>query len=272
MIKAVVKNALIGLACLASGLGAAPASAEVAAGAFVLTCCRGSAEDVQAALAQGARVNLIPEGEPSPLAAAIICPGDKSAKVKVLLAAGADPNLLPGDINELRLAVGQGDLEIVRELLTAGARVETGRPRPILVEAAMNSFTWQPADHAELLHLLLDKGARIDEALADGTTALLGAAIHGGPEAVEVLIAAGAKEQINQPNQFGLTPLMLAARNNFQAGTVATLLKHGADPGLKDQNGLSALDHAQSNQTPAADEINRLLAPAQNRGQSEKKS
>ncbi|MDL2260205.1 ankyrin repeat domain-containing protein [Deltaproteobacteria bacterium OttesenSCG-928-K17] len=229
---------------------------------FVHACCNGTPDLIRRAIAAGAKVNVMPEGGPSPLAAALMCPGDKKGKVKTLLAAKADPNFLPGDLSELAIAVGLGDLEIITDLFEAGAVVKKNHARPILVEAATVSFLWQPEDHAQLLALLIKHGADVKAGRPDGTTPILAAAHHGGPQALKTLLEAGAKGQINQPNQYGMTPLMIAARNNPNLESITVLLEHGADPRQKDQAGLSAADQAERNTSPAAPEIKKAIEAA----------
>ena len=69
-------------------------------------------------------------------------------------------------------------------------------------------------------------------------------AIHS--EAVEPLIAAGAR--VNDADVSGSTPLMYAV-STLQPGetarTVQILLKHGANPRMRDKKGCTALMRAQ---------------------------
>jgi uncharacterized protein len=63
-------------------------------------------------------------------------------------------------------------------------------------------------------------------------------------EAMKVLLAAGAA--VDEPAEGAPTPLMEAAGAG-QEKAVALLLEHGADPALRDRDGLSAADYAQRN-------------------------
>lgn len=73
---------------------------------------------------------------------------------------------------------------------------------------------------------LLTKGADVDAATPDGTTALHWAARLSDPTAVELLIQADAN--VNAANRHGVTPLSLACTNG-DAATVELLLEAGAD-------------------------------------------
>jgi uncharacterized protein len=91
---------------------------------------------------------------------------------------------------------------------------------PPLVAAAKNG------EHAAALKLV-ERGAGINDAEADGTTALHWAVRSRDRELVAALLAAGANP--NAANRYGMTPQHLAAING-DAATLNTLLKAGADP------------------------------------------
>lgn len=74
---------------------------------------------------------------------------------------------------------------------------------------------------------LLETGASVDAAQADGMTALHMAAYHDDAQAVKRLLDAGA--DADAANRYGLTPLSLACTNG-NGEIVAALLKAGADP------------------------------------------
>ena len=91
--------------------------------------------------------------------------------------------------------------------------------RPSLVDAAKN------ADRTAL-RTLLEKGASVNEAEADGTTALHWASYRDDVESADLLIRAGAK--VNAANDLGATPLW-AASVNGSAAMVRRLLQAGAN-------------------------------------------
>jgi len=81
-------------------------------------------------------------------------------------------------------------------------------------------------DHAAALKLV-ERGAGINDAEADGTTALHWAVRSGDRDLVSALLAAGANP--NAANRYGMTPQHLAAING-DAATLKALLEAGADP------------------------------------------
>lgn len=74
-----------------------------------------------------------------------------------------------------------------------------------------------------------------------GRTSLHLASSRGDTEIVELLLEAGAK--VNDKNKFGWTPLHLASRQGH-IEIVQMLLKAGADPGAKNKFGRTPLDYA----------------------------
>lgn len=92
----------------------------------------------------------------------------------------------------------------------------------------------------ELSRALLVRGARLDR---PGWTPLHYAAAGSQPLLVQWLIGHGAPLDARAPN--GNTPLMMAARYGSEAGAQA-LLHAGADPRLRNHDGLTAADFARS--------------------------
>lgn len=92
----------------------------------------------------------------------------------------------------------------------------------------------------ELARALLVRGARLER---PGWTPLHYAAAGADPRLVQLLIGHGAPLDARAPN--GNTPLMMAARYGSEAGAWA-LLQAGADPRLRNQDGLTAADFARS--------------------------
>jgi ankyrin repeat protein len=103
---------------------------------------------------------------------------------------------------------------------------------------------------------LLAKGADVNVADGDGTTALHWAAYNGDVELVQALLAAGAK--INAGTRIGaMTPLHMAARNGH-AAVITALLAAGADAKEKNDNGTTVLMVAAASGNAAA--VEELLA------------
>ncbi|MBP7149767.1 MAG: ankyrin repeat domain-containing protein [Acidobacteria bacterium] len=116
--------------------------------------------------------------------------------VRRLLALGADPNASahhligerPAEVTALHLAAEQGQAEIARALLDAGARIDPGaddgRPTPLHVAAG--------AGHVELVQLLLARGAdtKVVESFFNATPA--GWAAHA--ENAEIVALLGGRD------------------------------------------------------------------------------
>ena len=130
---------------------------------------------------------------------------------------------------------------------------------------------------------LIQQGADIHMIDTHGNTALLLAAFQGVPQVIKALVDAGSNvnhtnmhgrpplsfavawnDEVStqylldhgaNPNiqdEHGTTPLMLAAMEAHHINIVHLLLRKGADIKLKDQNGMTALDHAIDRNNSAA--------------------
>jgi ankyrin repeat protein len=101
-------------------------------------------------------------------------------------------------------------------------------------------------DHEPVVRMLLDSGARVDQASSNGMRVMplhSAAAAHSVPIA-RLLLERGAPVNARQaPGEGGFTPLMEAAFNG-QVEMVELLMRHGADASLKDRDGKTAADHA----------------------------
>ncbi|GAA3128904.1 hypothetical protein GCM10010466_19520 [Planomonospora alba] len=161
-------------------------------------------ERVEALLRKGAPAD--PPGEADSTALYRAAVGGRTAIVRALLAAGADPDRLSGDESEglpLCAAAAWGHAETVEALLAAGAdpaRRESHGWTPVLWAAANG--------HADALRVLLDAGAAAEDALEGGTTALTLAVRRGALGAVRALLEAGADPA--RPDGDGDTPLAIA--------------------------------------------------------------
>jgi ankyrin repeat protein len=113
-------------------------------------------------------------------------------------------------------------LFLVVGIASNGAVAPAQAERSLLIEAAKNA-------NRSALRELLDRGANVNQAEADGTTALHWASYHDDRESANLLIRAGAI--VNAANDLGATPLWMASLNG-SAVLVRRLLQAGADPNL----------------------------------------
>jgi ankyrin repeat protein len=95
-------------------------------------------------------------------------------------------------------------------------------PRPAIVDAVRRG-------DKDALRTLIQRGANVNEAEADGATALHWAAYRDDLQSADALLKAGAKP--NAANDLGTTPLWMAAQNGSET-MVKRLLDAGANPNL----------------------------------------
>ena len=135
---------------------------------------------------------------------------------------------------QLIKAAEHGDTEKVRELLDAGADINSADQwrDTVLMLAAANG-------RANTVKLLLDAGADINIQDKFGKTALMRAAARGYADTVKLLLDAGA--DIDRPNKYGWTALMQAALWGHTS-VMELLIRAGADVDIKDSDSRTAFD------------------------------
>lgn len=162
---------------------------------------------------------------------------DNVRVVQALLQRGFDPNSVnPAGVPALMVAVQEPSLQVA-ELLASWPTTRTevrnaSDESPLMLaalrgyfplvkrlvdnDADVNKTGWTPlhyaatGGHVPIIEFLLDKSAYIDAESPNGTTPLMMAAMYGTPEAVKVLIQAGA--DLTLKNQLGMTALDFAIR------------------------------------------------------------
>ena len=112
---------------------------------------------------------------------------------------------------------------------------------------------WDPAEQSQLINLLVQHGASVDDADRGGATALHRSVRARSSAAVHQLLKAGARVDAPLGSRCSM-PIHLAVHGTGASGTAGTLseqleiikllLEYGADPGVKDSRGKSALDCA----------------------------
>ncbi|OHC75316.1 MAG: hypothetical protein A3H24_08915 [Rhodoferax sp. RIFCSPLOWO2_12_FULL_60_11] len=168
-----------------------------------------------------------------------------------LLNRGFDANTLdPAGEHGLLLAIREPSLEVTTVLINwPKTKVETrnSQDESPLMLAAINGFT-------EICQQLISKGADVNK---PGWTPLHYAATHGHLAVMNLLLENYAYIDAASPN--GSTPLMMAASYGTPMA-VKLLLEAGADPMLKNDQGLSAIDFAQrANRAESAEIISAFV-------------
>jgi ankyrin repeat protein len=172
---------------------------------------------------------------------------DDAGAVTALLQRGFDPNTPnPQGLDGLYLALREGSVKAAQALVDwPKTQIETRTPQdesPLMMAALRGQ--------AEIVRKLVARGADVNKT---GWTALHYAATGGHLAIMQMLLDESAYIDAESPN--GTTPLMMAAMYGTPAA-VKLLLEAGADPTLKNQLGLSALDFAnRGNRKDAAELI-----------------
>jgi uncharacterized protein len=183
---------------------------------------------------------------------------DDASGIAGLLRRGFDPNTTdPAGLTGLFLAIRDDSLKSARVLVDwPKTKVETRNKQdesPLMMaalkghldlckrlierDADVNKTGWTPlhyastSGHVAVMQLLLDNSAYIDAESPNGTTPLMMAAHYGSAEAVRLLLDAGADPGLK--NQLGLTAIDFAFRANRQevADLVAAAIRKGRPKG-----------------------------------------
>jgi ankyrin repeat protein len=170
--------------------------------------------------------------------------------MKFLITRGADVNKGAAGITPLSLAVSRGNKDAAELLIEAGANINARNiaGSTALHSAASHGFTI-------LAGLLLDKGADVNVRNSRAQTPLYLAASKGFASTVELLIKRGA--DFENVSVEGMTPLGIAIQGENNQ-VVKTLIKAGANPNTPSREGESPLLLAVKNRNNECAEI--LLA------------
>jgi ankyrin repeat protein len=167
---------------------------------------------------------------------------DDVAKVKELLAKGANPNA-QGVVPVLYHTISIDRPDLTKLLLEAG-----GDPNSQNDETKTTALHQAASfGHLEQMNLLLQWGAKVDSRDQWGDTPLHYAAMFGKTEGIKILLAAGADIQARSLYNFGETPLMTAAKDCDCPDALRTLIAAGGDPLWVDNGGNTPLDFAAAN-------------------------
>lgn len=183
---------------------------------------------------------------------------DDANAVRTLLARGFDPDTLdPKGLSGLYLAMREPSPKVAAALIEwpkTNVEIRTRDDESPLMMAALKG-------HLELARQLIGRGADVNKT---GWTPLHYAATGGHLAVMELLLEHHAYIDAESPN--GTTPLMMAAQYG-SIDAIKLLLAAGADPRLKNQLGLSAIDFAHRvNRADAAELIAETVRRAQPKG------
>lgn len=172
---------------------------------------------------------------------------DNAAEVAALLRRGFDPNTRdPKGLPGLFLAVREPSPKVAQVLIDwpqTNVEIRTAEDESPLMMAAIKG-------HVDLAKRLIARNADVNKT---GWTPLHYAATRGHLELMRLFLEHHAYIDAESPN--GTTPLMMAAHyGSLEA--VKLLLEEGADPSLKNQLGLTAIDFAhRASRKDAAEQI-----------------
>ena len=183
---------------------------------------------------------------------------DDSQTVASLLQRGFDPNTPnPDGVHGLLLAVRAESWKSVDVLLQSPTTEVDGRNASDETALMLVCLKGQ----LDLAGRLIERGADVNKV---GWTPLHYAATNGHGDVIRLLLEHHAYIDAESPN--GTTPLMMAASYGTPVA-VKILLEAGADPLLKNQRGLTAIDFAERAQRREASElIAAFVRAAQPRG------
>lgn len=183
---------------------------------------------------------------------------DNANTITGLLKRGFDPNTLdpkgqPGLLLALREPSPKAAQALIDWPKTNVETRNTADESPLMIAALAGQVDW--------CKKLIARGGDVNKT---GWTPLHYAATHGHIEVIKLLLEENAYIDAESPN--GTTPLMMAARYGT-AAAVKLLLDEGADPLLKNEQKMTAIDFATGvNRNDVAEIIRTTVRAKQPRG------
>ncbi|MES2633657.1 MAG: ankyrin repeat domain-containing protein [Pseudomonadota bacterium] len=183
---------------------------------------------------------------------------DDGKAITALLNRGFDPNTPnPQRFDGLYLALQESNMKAAQALIDwPKTNVESRTPQdesPLMIAALRG--------HLEVVRKLIDRGADVNK---PGWTPLHYAATSGHVPIIALLLENHAYIDAESPNK--TTPLMMAVHYG-SAEAVKHLLEAGADPSLKNQLGMTAVDFAnRANRKDMAELVAAAIRAGQPKG------
>ena len=214
---------------------------------LMLAARTGDIKAVQALIDAGASVKAKDkEGKTALTHAADEWRSITTSVVGALIAAGANVNEADAQRQTpLMLAALRDGIDNVKLLLKAGAAVSA---KDEIGQTPLMFAAWGGSQSSpEIVTALLNAKAKVNDSDKDGKSVLMFAAYYAPLEVVQLVL--GARPSINARNTSGHSALMFAIMSSRdearQVEKVKLLLQAGADVNLKDNEGQTAIDHAQ---------------------------
>jgi ankyrin repeat protein len=216
---------------------------------------RGSdAQKIKALISLGADVNAKDRnGKTALIYAAWLWKNPET--IRELLKAGAEVNIKDKNgrsaIMFIPHIVRESDIETLNLLLKAGAELNAKDKEGYTV---LTHAVKAPVARKEIVKELLKNGADINAKDKEGYTVLVHALVQQqltpDPELtiIRELLKSGADVNVKNDKWGGFTPLIFASRESNNPEIITLLVKSGADAGVKDKNGKTALDYAKENE------------------------
>ncbi|KAI0986318.1 hypothetical protein GJ496_005526 [Pomphorhynchus laevis] len=163
----------------------------------------------------------------------------------------------------LIIACFEGDLDVIKFIIEAGADTNQTEsehhltPIHVLCDAEYQGQCLRQKDRADLVKLLIKRGAKVNHLDRNAMTAIHKAVIHDRPECVQVLMDAKADPNVIY---LGDTPLSIAARHNRTRICQILLKYHETNVNHKNDQGGTPLHFASAAIVDSPECIELLLA------------
>lgn len=137
-------------------------------------------------------------------------------------------------------SIEQDDVKAIEAVLSGG--VDPNKPLPSTGFSMLYVAATMPGDHAEVVQVLLNGGARPNGLTHEGLSPLYVAAQQGNSKCVRALIRTGADVNFTTRG-YQATPLINASEEGM-LGAVQALVEAGADVNRRNKLGTTALGSA----------------------------